>query len=130
MKGAVGLVAKNAVIAVVIAAIMAQYPIVLSVNITGISPLGGRTLEVRGTVELQRGGDEWAGPENFSWFNEWWQSEEAADRVFSDSRGMITLHSIAWTLVEQKSDSDVLEFRAVITVKSSASPPWHKGWQI
>ena len=42
MKGAVGLVAKNAVIAVVIAAIMAQYPIVLSVNITGITPLGGR----------------------------------------------------------------------------------------
>jgi hypothetical protein len=130
MKGAVGLVAKNAVIAVIIAAIMAQYPIVLSVSISGITPLGGRTLEVRGTVELQRGSEGWIGPDNFYWFNEWWQSEEAADRVFSDSRGMITLHSISWTLVEQKSDSDVLGFTAVVTVKASASPPWHKGWQI
>jgi hypothetical protein len=110
--------------------IMAQYPIVLSVSISGITPLGGRTLEVRGTVELQRGSEGWIGPDNFYWFNEWWQSEEAADRVFSDSRGMITLHSISWTLVEQKSDSDVLGFTAVVTVKASASPPWHKGWQI
>ena len=130
MKGAVGLVAKNAVIAVIIAAIMAQYPFVLSVNITGITPLGRRTLEVRGTVELQRGSEAWTGPENFYWFNEWWQSQEAADRVFSDSRGMITLHSISWTLIEQKAGSDVLGFTATITVNPAASPPWHKGWQI
>jgi hypothetical protein len=116
------------VLAFVIAVIMAQYPIVLSLSVTGITPLGGRALEVRGTVELQRGSEGWIGPGNFYWFNEWWQSEEAADRVFSDSRGMITLHSITWTLVEQKTDSDVLEFRAIITVKPSASPPWHKGW--
>jgi hypothetical protein len=128
MKGAVGLVAKNAVLAFVIAAIMAQYPIVLSVNVTRITPLGHRTLEVRGTVELQRGSDMWMGPGNFVWFNEWWQSEEAADRVFSDSRGLIKLHSIEWMLVEEKADSDVLRFRAIITVNPAASRPWHKGW--
>lgn len=128
MKGAGGLVAKNAVIAFVIAAIMAQYPYVLSVNVTGITPLGGRTLEVKGTVELQRGSEVWSGPENFDWFNMWWQSAEAANKVFSDSRGMITLHSITWTLIEQKASSDVLEFTAVITVDPSASQPWHKGW--
>jgi hypothetical protein len=130
MKGAVGLVAKNAVLAFVIAAIMAQYPIVLSIHVTGITPLGQRTLEVRGTVELQRGSDMWTGPENFSWFNEWWQSEAAVDRVSSDSHGMITLHSITWTLVESKENSDVLRFKAVVTVNPAASPPWHKGWPI
>lgn len=128
MKGAVSLVAKNGVLAFVIALIMAQYPIVLAVNITGITPLGGRTLQVRGTVELQRGSDSWIGPENFNYFNEWWQSQAAADRVFSDSRGTITLHSITWTLIEQKADSDVLGFTAVITVDPSAAAPWHKGW--
>jgi hypothetical protein len=128
MKGAVSLVAKNAVLAFVIAVIMAQYPNVLSVNITGIAPLGGRTLEVRGTVELRRGSEEWIGPENFYWFNQWWQSQEAADRVFSDSHGIIQLHSITWTLLEQKASSDVLGFTAVMTVNPSAAPPWHKGW--
>jgi hypothetical protein len=128
VKGAVSLGVKNAVLALAIAVIMAQYPYVLSVNVTGITPLGGRTIEVRGTVELQRGSEGWIGPDNFYWFNLWWQSEEAANRVNSDSRGMITLHSITWTLVEQKTNSDVLEFTAVITVDPSASPPWHKGW--
>ncbi len=130
MKGAVNLVAKNAVLAFVIAAIMAQYPIVLSINVTGITPLGARTLEVTGTVELQRGSDMWTGPENFSYFNEWWQSEAAVARISSDSRGMITLHSISWTLVESKAGSDVLAFRATITVNPAASPPWHKGFPI
>ena len=130
MKGVVGHSAKNVVIAFIIAAIMAQYPFVLSIGITGITPLGKRTLEVRGTVELQRGSDMWTGPENFSFFNEWWQSEAAAERVSSDSRGMITLHSISWTLVESKADSDVLRFRAIITVNPAASPPWNKGWPI
>jgi len=128
MKGAVSLVVKNGVIALAIAVIMAQYPYVLSVNVTGITPLGGRTLEVRGVVELQRGSEGWIGPGNFYWFNLWWQSEEAADRVFSDSRGTIQLHSITWTLIEEKENSDVLGFTAVITVDPSAAPPWHKGW--
>ncbi len=130
MRSAVGLVAKNAVLAFVIAAIMAQYPIVVSVNVTGITPLGRRTFEVRGTVELQRGSDAWVGPENFSWFNDWWQSEAAADRVFSDSHGVITLHSISWTLIESKADSDVLGFTAVITVNPAAFPHWHEGFQV
>ena len=130
MKGVVGHSAKNVVIAFIIAAIMAQYPFVLSISITGITPLGKRTLEVRGTVELQRGSDVWSGPENFVWFNEWWQSEAAADRVFSDTRGMITLHSISWTLIESKANSDVLGFTAIVTVNPAASPPWHKGWLI
>jgi len=130
MKGAVGLVAKNAVIALIIAAIMAQYPFVLAINVTGIAPLGKRTFEVSGTVELQRGSGVWSGPENFVWFSEWWQSEAAADRVFSDTRGMITLHSISWTLVEEKAGSDVLGFTAIVTVNPAASPPWHKGLQI
>jgi len=130
MKGVVGHSAKNVVIAFVIAAIMAQYPFVLSISIMGITPLGNRTLEVRGTVELQRGSGVWSGPENFSFFNEWWQSEAAVDKVSSDSRGMITLHSITWTLIEQKANSDVLGFTAIITVNPAASPPWHKGWLI
>ena len=130
MKGVVGHSAKNVVIAFVIAAIMAQYPFVLSIGIMGITPLGNRTLEVRGTVELQRGSGVWSGPENFSFFNEWWQSEAAVDKVSSDSRGMITLHSITWTLIEQKANSDVLGFTAIITVNPAASPPWHKGWLI
>jgi hypothetical protein len=128
MRGVVGHSAKNVVIAFVIAAIMAQYPIVLAIHVTGIRSLGQRTLEVRGIVELHRGSDVWTGPENFSFFSEWWQSEAAAERVSSDSRGMITLHSITWTLVESKANSDVLRFRAVVTVNPAASPPWHKGW--
>jgi hypothetical protein len=130
MKGVVGHSAKNVVIAFIIAAIMAQYPFVLAISICGITPLGGRTFEVRGTVELQRGSDAWSGPENFVWFSEWWQSEAAADKVFSDSRGMITLHSISWTLVREKADSDVLRFTAIVSVNPAAAPPWHKGWHI
>jgi hypothetical protein len=130
MKGAVGLVAKNAVLAFVIAAIMAQYPFVTAINVTGITPLGKRTFEIRGTVELQRGSEVWSGPENFGWFNEWWQSEAAVDKVFSDSHGMITLHSISWTLVESKAGSDVLAFTAVVTLNPAANPQWHQDFQI
>ena len=128
MKGAVGFGVKNAVLVFVIAVIMVRYPYVVSFNITEIVPLGGRTLEVRGVVELRRGSEGWIGPENFYWFDQWWQSEEAAGLVLSESRGMIQLHSIAWTLIEEKENSDVLGFTAVVTVNPAASPPWRKGW--
>ncbi len=128
MKGVAGHGIKNAVLVLVIAVIMARYPYVLSLNITGMAPLGGRTLLVKGTVELQRGSEGWIGPENFYWFNQWWQSQEAANLIFSESHGLIQLHSIIWTLIEEKQNSDVLEFTAVITVFPAASPPWHKGW--
>lgn len=128
MKGVVGFGVKNAVLAFVIVVVMVRFPCVLSFDVTGIVPLGGRTLLVRGTVELQRGSEGWIGPENFYWFNEWWQSEDAASLVSSESHGLIQLHSITWTLIEEKGDSDVLEFVAVVTVFPAASPPWHKGW--
>lgn len=128
MKGLGGLVVKNAVLIFVIATIMAYYPYVLSFDIVQLAPLGGRTVQVRGVVEFQRDSDGWMGPDNFYWFNLWWQSEDAANQVFSGSRGIIQLHSITWTLIEEKTDSDVLEFTAVITVFPSASPPWRKGW--
>ena len=69
----------------------------------------------------------WIGPENLYWFNLWWQSE-GCDRVVSESHGIIQIHSITWTLIEEKENSDVLEFTAVITVFPSVSPPWRKGW--
>ena len=128
MKGLMGLTVKNAVLVFVIATIMARYPYLLSFNVTDITPLGGRRLMVKGVVEFQRGSEGWIGPENFYWFNLWWQSEEGADLVSSESRGLIQLHSITWTLIEEKENSDVLEFTAVITVSPSASPPWRKGW--
>lgn len=128
MKGAVGFGIKNAVLVFALAVIMVRYPYVLSFNVTGIVPLGGRTLEVRGVVELQRDSDGWIGPENFYWFDQWWQSEEAVNLVSSESRGIIRLHSITWTLIEEKENSDVLRFTAVVTVNPAASPPWHKGW--
>ncbi len=128
MKGLGGLVVKNAVLIFVIATIMACYPYVLSFDVVQLAPLGGRTVQVRGVVEFQRDSDGWMGPDNFYWFNLWWQSEDAANQVFSGSRGIIQLHSITWTLIEEKTDSDVLAFTAVITVFPSASPPWRKGW--
>ena len=123
-----GLAVKNAVLVFVIATIMARYPYLLSFNVTDITPLGGRRLLVKGVVEFQRGSEGWIGPENFYWFDLWWQSEEGADLVSSESRGLIQLHSITWTLIEEKENSDVLEFTAIITVNPSASPPWRKGW--
>jgi hypothetical protein len=85
-------------------------------------------MEVRGTVVLRRGSAMWSGPDNFYWFNLWWQSEEAAEKVFSESHGMIRLHSITWTLVDEKRNSDVLRFKAIITVDLTISPPWHGFW--
>lgn len=128
MKGPIGHVIKNAVLVFVIATIMARYPYVLSFNIMQITPMGGRTIEVKGLVEFQRGSEGWTGPENFYWFNLWWQSAEAANKVLSESHGLIQLHSLTWALIEEKENSDVLEFTAVITVFPSASPPWRKGW--
>ena len=128
MKGPIGHVIKNAVLLFVVAIIMAQYPCVLSLNIVRITPLGGRRLIVKGIVEFQRGSEGWIGPENFHWFDLWWQSEEATNTVLSESHGLIQLHSITWALIEEKENSDVLEFTAVITVFPSASPPWRKGW--
>jgi hypothetical protein len=128
MKGLMGAVLKNAVLIFVLVTIMARFPYVLSFDVVQITPLGGRTLQVKGVVEFQRNSDGWLGPENLYWFNLWWQNTEAADLVASESRGLIQLHSITWTLIEEKANSDVLEFTAVITVFPSASPPWRKGW--
>lgn len=128
MKALMGHGIKNAVLIFVVATLMAQYPYVLSLNIVRITPLGGRRLVVKGVVEFQRGSEGWIGPENFYWFDMWWQSEEATNTVLSGSHGLIQLHSITWALIEEKENSDVSEFTAVISVFPSASPPWRKGW--
>ena len=102
MKALMGHGIKNAVLIFVVATLMAQYPYVLSLNIVRITPLGGRRLVVKGVVEFQRGSEGWIGPENFYWFDMWWQSEEATNTVLSGSHGLIQLHSINWALIEEK----------------------------
>lgn len=131
MKGklvGVDAIAKLVIIPLVIAYIVSVYPAVLNIQFTAV-PVGPRTFLVTGTVEMQRYSDIWTDPDNFDWFEQWWASEDGRQKFNEDSMGLLKLHSILWKIVEEKENSDVLEFTAVIEVCPSATKNWKPIWK-
>lgn len=119
----------SVLVSIVVAFIMMSYPEILALNVEAVMPLGGKKFLVTGTIELERDTYIWKDPENFYWFNLWWQSDEAKQEFLEGSHGLVGLVSVEWEVIEEKENSDVLRFTLVVEAFPRALAPrqWGRG---
>lgn len=111
-----GQILQMLVIPLVISYILSQCPWIIAMSVTNVSYLRGRTVYVTGTVEFLRDNENWYGPDSLPYFQEWWNIN-GPETVYKESKGLIKLVSIEWIVIEEKENSDVLAFGAVIEVQ-------------
>jgi len=97
---------------------MSQYPHIIFIKFTGLTPQSTGRYLVTGTVRLSRTDNylEWLGPDHLPSFNSWWSSPQAKKFVYRYTHGMILLQRISWNIIDEKKNSDILEFKAVFSL--------------
>lgn len=115
-------VVKMLIVPTVIACIVSTYPWILNMQVANITYLGGTNVLVSGSITALRDGENWCGPDSLPYFQAWWASEEAEQKVYEQSLGTLTLVAIDWVLVESDDllGQDVLGFQVVLKVNPSA----------
>jgi hypothetical protein len=113
-------------IPLILSMVMATYPFIKDLRLTSFS-MNGNTVTVSGTMDVHFTPQAWNDfgykPNNFYYFNAWWQAE-VGKVIYQSGRTEVILKSVTWTVLEHTATYDRLSFKFTVEIENPPREIW------